>query len=115
MQDTECLKLLVKLRRDTQLTIEELERNKHVLNWKLGEALKRIVAQRAELDRLEKAAITDMLKDDGEYQIFVGTSLEQAIMSTETPALTAAAMKNETSSDMDGTESVEDFEECNLA
>jgi hypothetical protein len=40
---------LTELRRETQSTIEELERNKHVLGAKLDENLKRVAAERAEL------------------------------------------------------------------
>ncbi|KAK3311444.1 uncharacterized protein B0T15DRAFT_388957 [Chaetomium strumarium] len=73
------LKLIRKLRRDTQLAIEELERNKHVLISKFEETLKRIDAQRAELDRLEQVAMANMVKEDGEYRTFTGTNLEQDI------------------------------------
>lgn len=113
--DPECVKSLTKLRRDTQLAIEELERNKHILSSKLAETLKRIAAQRTELYRLEEAAITEMVKEDGEYQVFAGMNLEQAIVSSEATALTAAVTENETSSDMDDTFSVEDYEEPTLA
>jgi hypothetical protein len=97
------LKSLTKLRWDAQLVIEELERNKHVLSSKPEENLKRIAAQRAELDRLEEAATTEMVKEDVEYQVFAGMNLEETMVSSEATALIAA--------DMDDTDSVEDYEE----
>lgn len=109
------LKLLTDLRRDTQSAIEELERNKHLLGSKLDETLKRIAAQREELDRVEQSAITEMVKEDGEYQVLAGSNLEQAIASSEAMALTAAVTGNETSSDMDDVDSVEDCRVSGLA
>ena len=111
LDDSVCLKSLTKLRRDTRLAIEELERNKHILRSKLDETLERIAAQRAELDQLEKAAITEMLEEDGQYQVFAGTNLERAISSevTTSASVTTALVvsENETSSRED-MESVED-------
>ncbi|KAH6974015.1 hypothetical protein EDB80DRAFT_877373 [Ilyonectria destructans] len=106
LEDKVCLKSLTKLRRDTQLGIEELERNKHVLSSNLGETLKRTAAKRAELDRIEEEAIDEMVKEDGEYQVFAGSNLEQAIMPLDATAVT---MENEISSDVDDIDSVEDY------
>lgn len=94
-----CQQSLARLRRNTQLAIEELERNKHVLSSKLEETLKRIATQRAELDRQEKAAITEMVEEDGEYQLLAGTNLELAVETRDTSATTAATPANETGSD----------------
>ncbi|KAH7110779.1 hypothetical protein B0J13DRAFT_577413 [Dactylonectria estremocensis] len=105
LEDEVCLKSLTKLRRDIELVIEELERNKHVSS-KLGETLKRTADQRAELDRIEEEAIAEMVKEDGEYQVFAGSNLEQAIMSLDAIAVT---MENEISSDVDDIDSVEDY------
>lgn len=91
LEDGVCLRLLRRLRRDTQLAIEELERNKHVLTSQLGETFKKIAAQRAELDRLEKAAIAEMVREDGEYQLFAGTNLEMAMVTFEPTAPTTTA------------------------
>jgi hypothetical protein len=112
--DTVHQSSLTKLRRDTQLAIEKLERNKHILTLKLEEALKRIAAQRADLDCLEEAAINEMVKEDGEYQAFTDTNLEHAIVSSEETALNAVATENETGSDMDDTDSIEEYVESSL-
>jgi hypothetical protein len=109
LREEACLKSLSKLRRETQLAIEELERNKQVLSSKLAETLKRIATQRAELDRLAEMAITEMVTENSEYQGFAGTNLEQAIASAEAAAVTAVAIEKEISSDMDDIDSVEDY------
>ena len=86
-----CLTSLTKLRRDTLIAIEELGRTKHLLHSKLEENLKRIAAQRAELDRLEKAAITEMVEEDEQYQVFAGMNLERAMASSEVATGTLGA------------------------
>jgi hypothetical protein len=85
--DVSCVSLLTKLRHETRSTIEEIERNKDVLGAKLEETRKRIATQRAELDQLEQVAITEMLREDSEYQVFAGANLERAIMESEETAL----------------------------
>ncbi|KAB5511395.1 hypothetical protein GE09DRAFT_1015037, partial [Coniochaeta sp. 2T2.1] len=79
LDEPQRLRSLKELRRETQSTIEELERNKHVLGSKLDENLKRIAAERAELDRLEKVAVREMCEEDHQYQVYAGTNLERAI------------------------------------
>ncbi|KAI0430475.1 hypothetical protein F5Y09DRAFT_331045 [Xylaria sp. FL1042] len=61
LRDTTRLKSLTEVRRNIQQTIEELERNKHLLTSKLGETLKNIAAKRAGLDRIEEMALADMM------------------------------------------------------
>jgi len=61
------------------------------------------------------------LKEDADYQVFAGTNLEQAIVSSEalipaattsaTASASASATKDETSSEMGDTDSLGDFEE----
>jgi hypothetical protein len=110
LESEKHLKLLTKLRQDTQLAIEELERNKHVLGIKLEETLKGIAFQRSELDRIEKACIAEMLKEDADYQMFAGMNLEQAVISSEALA-TGAAMKDDTGSELGDTDSTAELEE----
>lgn len=111
--DAVQLGLLTKLRRDMHLAIEELERNKHVLSLKLQETLKEIAAKRAELDRVEEAAIAEMLKEDNEYGVLAGTNLEHAVVVSEATALTATETENKASS-ADDIDSVEDYGESSL-
>ncbi|KAI1742121.1 hypothetical protein F4680DRAFT_40887 [Xylaria scruposa] len=106
--DTTRLKSLTELRRNIQQSIEELERNKHVLSSKLKETLKRIAAQRAELDRIEEMAISDMMREDGEYQAFAGRNLEEATISSQAPTIVTAVKEDETGSNIDDVDTVEE-------
>jgi hypothetical protein len=105
------LKSLIKLRQDTQKMIEELERNKNLLSSKLTDTLETIAAQRAELDRLEEAAIAEMIKEDSQYQAFAGIKLDQAIASSDENDLTVILTKPESNFDGGYIESFEDFGE----
>ncbi|KAI0476660.1 hypothetical protein F4859DRAFT_479692 [Xylaria cf. heliscus] len=111
--DTTRLKSLTELRRNIQQSIEELDRNKHVLSSKLKETLKRIAAQRAELDRIEEMAISDMIREDGEYQAFAGKNLEEAAVSSRTPTVVTAVKEDETSSNIDDVDIMEDDNRSN--
>ncbi|KAI0114084.1 hypothetical protein GGR51DRAFT_505449 [Nemania sp. FL0031] len=106
--DTTRLKSLTELRRSIQQATEELERNKHVLGSKLRETLKRVAAQRAELDRIEEIAIADMMREDGEYQAFAGKNLEETIIPPAVPAPVAPVKEDESSSNMDDVDTIED-------
>ncbi|GAP86305.1 putative ubiquinol-cytochrome-c reductase cytochrome [Rosellinia necatrix] len=107
--DTARLRVLTGIRRNVQQTIEELERNKHVLSSKLKETLRRLAAQRAELDRVEEAAILNMMREDGEYQASAGKNLEEVVTFSEVTFPVAAAKEDETSSDTDETDPAADF------
>lgn len=111
LNDGARLESLKRMRRDTQLAIEELERNKHVLGSQLTETRKKIAAQRAELDRLEDAAVADMMREDGEYQRFAGANLERAIVSFEATTLAADETENEAGSDVGDTDNTETYDE----
>ncbi|OCK80284.1 hypothetical protein K432DRAFT_434859 [Lepidopterella palustris CBS 459.81] len=89
------------------MAIEELERNKHVLSSKLEETRKSIAAQREELDRLEKAAVSEMIREDGDYQQFAGRNLLQGITPEEVTVLGAATTEKGTDSDVEDTESAD--------
>ena len=101
LQDDSCIRTLSRLRRETQLTIGELKRNKDLLESALVETFKKIAAQRADLDQLERIAVEDMLRKDKDYQIVVGTNLQQAIMSPETIVQSVATTDTETTSEVD--------------
>ncbi|KAF2965964.1 hypothetical protein GQX73_g7574 [Xylaria multiplex] len=105
--DAARLKSLADLRRTIQQAIEELEGNKHVLSSKLTETLKRIAAQRAELDRAEEAAIADMMREDGEYQAFAGKNLEEVAVFSEVHTLVGSSRKDETSSNADDADTMD--------
>jgi len=83
LQDGPRTKCLTRLRRDTQLTIEELKRNKDLLESKLNSKFKKFADERAELDRLEHLAVEEVLREDREYQILVGANLDELIQSSD--------------------------------
>jgi hypothetical protein len=107
LDHSSSLTILTKFRRDMQMAIEELERNKHVLSSKLDETRKSIAAQREELDRLEKAAVSEMIREDGDYQQFAGKKLLQGITPEEVTDLSAAPTERGTDSDIEDTESAD--------
>ncbi|KAI0191402.1 hypothetical protein EV127DRAFT_363792 [Xylaria flabelliformis] len=91
-----------------QFLLNAEKRNKHVLSSKLKETLKRIAAQRAELDRIEEMAISDMMREDGEYQAFAGRNLEEATISSQAPTVVTAVKEDETGSNIDDVDTVEE-------
>ena len=99
LQDDVCIRRLSRLRRETQLTVEELKRNKDLLESKLAAKLKEIAARRAELEQLESVAVEDMLKKDKDYQVFAGANLSRAITSPEAVVQSAVETENETGSE----------------
>lgn len=86
LEDDICAKTMCQLRRETQLTIGELQRNKDLLESTLSDELKKIDAQRTELNRLEREAVDNMVKEDKEYQGFAGANLERAILLSDEAA-----------------------------
>ena len=87
--DTEHLERFSSLRRDTQTTLEELERSKHLLKAKLDDVRREVAEQREKLDLSEKRAIAEMVKEDGEYQLLAGNCVEAAIAPSEASFSTA--------------------------
>lgn len=77
--DDNCTREMARFRAETIFAIEEFTRNKTFLVSEHKKKLDSIAAQRAELDRLELAAVADLLKDDQEYQALAGSSLEAAL------------------------------------
>jgi hypothetical protein len=94
-----CARMLSRLRRDAQQVIDELGRNKDLLESILKEKLQEIDARRRELDSLELKTVEDMLRADKEYQTLVSANLEQAISARETVQQSASTSEHETSSE----------------
>lgn len=101
LHDDQCSGQLARLRRETHLAIEDIKRNKDLLESQLAAKMKKIAIQRVELDNLERAAINDMLKEDQEYRKFAGVSLDQSISSPNTVLPSAAATERDIESDVD--------------
>ncbi|RMZ79333.1 hypothetical protein DV737_g3420, partial [Chaetothyriales sp. CBS 132003] len=84
LHDEHSTRSLARLRRETQISIEELKRNKDLLESRLRSKLKQISDQRIELDRLEHSVVDEMLKADKEYHLLAGSNLDEAIQSYDT-------------------------------
>jgi len=101
LRDSDCITKLSRLRRETHLAIEDIKRNKDLLESQLAMKLKEITAQRAELDRLEQSVIADMMREDHAYGLFAGSALNQAIEAPDTMLHSAAATEQDHDSDVD--------------
>ena len=91
--------MLSRLRRDVQQVIDELGRNKDLLESVLKEKLQEIDARRRELDSLECKAVEDMLREDRDYQTLASANLEQAIGAPETIQHSGSTSEHDTSSE----------------
>ncbi|UNI16717.1 hypothetical protein JDV02_003130 [Purpureocillium takamizusanense] len=97
--DAEALALLLgdikqvdnisKMRRETQAATEELQRNKQFLRSRLEDTLKGLAAQREELKLLEDNAIAELEREDRDYEILAGKSVDEAIAPSEASFSTA--------------------------
>lgn len=83
------------------MAIDELGRNKDLLESRLTEKLRKIADARAAPDRVEQTAVEDMLNEDKEYQNVVGMNPEQAISAPETLSHSPVASEQETGSEAD--------------
>ena len=101
LQDDDRTKCLTRLRREVQITIGELKRNKDLLESKLTSKSQKFADERADLDRLEQLAVEEMLREDREYQILAGTNLDDAIQSLDTMVPSAAPTEVESRSESD--------------
>jgi hypothetical protein len=84
LHDDPSARSLARLRRETQVSIDELKRNKDLLESRLNSKLKQISDQKIELDRLEQSVVDEMLKADKEYHLLAGSNLDEAIQSYDT-------------------------------
>ncbi|KUI69370.1 hypothetical protein VM1G_04829 [Cytospora mali] len=88
LRDKEALLALSRIRTGVQESIAEVENNKSTLETRLRATLDDVAARRAELDRLERDAVADMLRADAAYLDFVGEKLERSVVEqTQGPSL----------------------------
>lgn len=102
---------ITNLRRETQTTMEELQRNKHFLRSKLEDTLRGIAAQREELKRLEATAIAEMEREDREYQVLASRSVDEAIAPSEASFSTAIDTEKDTITGGEDTDEMEEEDE----
>lgn len=84
LHDDRSTRSLARLRRETQISIDELKWNKDLLESRLNLKLKTISDRRIELDLLEQLAEDEMLKADKEYHLLAGSNLDEAIQAYDT-------------------------------
>ncbi|KAK8050856.1 hypothetical protein PG993_002241 [Apiospora rasikravindrae] len=77
--DAAATKAIALLRREIQVTIEELERNTQAAHSKLNNTMHEIGAKREELRRLEKEALEDMQRDNVDCQGLAGRSIDAVL------------------------------------
>ena len=75
LQDDVRMEILAQLRRELSYTVDELHRQKDLLESRLASRLDDIAAQREKLDKLERAAVQSMLEEDKENLGFVEAHL----------------------------------------
>ena len=103
--------MLSRFRRELQLIPGELKCNKDLLESQLNSKLKYIADQRAELDRLQRMAVEEMLDQDKEYQILAAANLDYAIQSPQTVLHSEAPTEVDSRSEPDlDTDPVADIE-----
>lgn len=101
LHDERCKQQVSRLRHDMYLVVEDIKRNKDLLESQLAAKMRQIAAQRMELDRLEHSVTTDMLREDHEYLQYAGTMLTQAIDAPETAVQSAVGTEQDPESDVD--------------
>jgi hypothetical protein len=101
LQEEDFISQLSAIRRQTQGTIEELERYKDLLGTKLAEIKRQTAASIAELKRQELEAMENAVKEDKDYTLFAGTSLGQALNAPATVLHSPAFTEDELCSDLD--------------
>ena len=96
------------IRRQTQYTIGELERNKDLLETRLAETRKQLAAKRAELERQEKEALQNTIDEDREYMKIAGATLIEALQAP------ATVVQSQASTEVDFSSSDADFDDDGL-
>ncbi|EFX01301.1 hypothetical protein CMQ_6243 [Grosmannia clavigera kw1407] len=81
--DESYSKAMSQLKSNVELVIADLRQHKLLLQQQEEETRLWIVDQRAELDRLEKQAVTHMLVEDEKYQRIAGDRLKRVILHLE--------------------------------
>lgn len=95
------------IRRELRLAVEELERNKDLLEAKLLVQLREIDVKRSQLKQLEQEVVTRMSGEDRECQNDVGSKLERRVAQVQvtrleqdlTPELEESESESEVESD----------------
>lgn len=79
LQDEAASKQLTALRQKAELATEDMKTNKDLLETRAAKQIRRYADQIIELERLQQAAVEEMLKEDKTCQISAAALLENAI------------------------------------
>jgi hypothetical protein len=90
---------LSRLRREAQHVVDDIGRNKDLLESTVKEKLQEIEARRCELDSLECSVVEDMLREDKEYEALASANLEHALSAPDAIQRSAPASEYDTSSE----------------
>jgi hypothetical protein len=101
IQDEDTVQILSVIRQQVQATMEDMERNKDLLESRMATTRAQFAARKAELERQEREALEDTVKEDKEYTAFAGESLEQALDTPATGIDNQESMDEESFSDTD--------------
>ncbi|PVH69905.1 hypothetical protein DL98DRAFT_438000 [Cadophora sp. DSE1049] len=112
LDNNTCARLLSRLRQEAQQVIDDLGRNKDLLESMLKKKLQEIDTQRRELDRLECELVEDMLREDKEYQTIASANLEQAVAAATSIQQKVSTSEHDTSSEAEV--EVESFEQASF-
>lgn len=108
-----CVQILSQMRREVKSIVDELGRNKDLLESRLAEQLKDIACRRAELDQLEREAVEELIREDKDYQDLAGANLEETIVTPKNTVPSLMVSQNETGSEADDADS-ESFDEARI-
>jgi hypothetical protein len=108
IQDEDTVQTLSVIRQQVQATMEDMERNKDLLESRMATTRAQFAARKAELERQEREALEDIVKEDKEYTAFAGENLEQALDTPATSVDSQESMDEESFSDTDSEEHIAD-------
>lgn len=80
LNDTERSSRIGTIRDELKSSIDDVTRNKHLLENKLLDELQVLAKRRAELDHLERVAVENMVKSDRDHLAAVGSTLEDLVI-----------------------------------
>ncbi|KAI9759618.1 MAG: hypothetical protein M4579_002186 [Chaenotheca gracillima] len=83
IRDTPRLERIGAIRCALQSSVEDLQRNKDILETRTQDQFRLISDRRAELDRLEEAAVASMVREDAEYLRGAGQCLNDVLTQTK--------------------------------
>lgn len=79
LKDKQAVETMTRLRRQTHSTVDELKRRKDLIEARIASTREQFAARKVELERLEQAAVADLLKENLQCVSLAGSHLEEAL------------------------------------